>query len=160
MHHAWMNWYFETEGVSHGPVEESALVLMIRRRELPRDSMIWHPGLEEWQSFADLKPEWLIVPGIGGVAEPEPPRETRVRPAPIETPSPTPASPRATLDTGDSEAPPPPPKSRPSQVRTVLPPAPKPKPQPLPEPAAEPEPPPAPEKKGFFKKLFGGGKKG
>lgn len=59
-----MNWYFEQQGVSHGPLPEDELVLMLRRREITRDTMIWHPGLESWQEIATLKPQWLVTPSV------------------------------------------------------------------------------------------------
>lgn len=162
VHHARMNWYFEREGVSAGPVEESDLILMIRRREVPRDSMIWHPGLDEWQPIAELKPEWLVVPGInsgnGTIAKEEPPPAPKPPAAPARAPA-SDAPERAESDEGEPPAPP-----RPSQVRTILPPKGKPQPVPRAAPSAssppppEEQPPPVPEKKGFLKKLFGRGK--
>ena len=157
-----MNWYFEREGVSSGPVDEGDLILMIRRREVPRDSMIWHPGLDEWLPIAELKPEWLVVPAIGsgGVASKESSPEPKARPRPpaVLDRSPVPPETEEPVESKPSAAP------RPSQVRTILPPAAKATPQADPAPPAQAAPPtaeeprPSVEKKGFLKKLFGRGK--
>ena len=162
-----MNWFFEREGVSAGPVEESDLILMIRRREVPRDSMIWHPGLVEWQPISELKPEWLVVPGIssrnGTIAKEEPPgRKAAPKPPDVPVRAPAPAS--EVPEGGEPKEDAPPVSPRPSQVRTILPPKGKPQPLPRAVPAAPSppppmeQPPPVPEKKGFLKKLFGRGK--
>jgi hypothetical protein len=65
-----MNWYFEQQGVSHGPLPENELVLMLRRREITHETMIWHPGMERWQEIVTLKPEWLVTPSVGAAVAP------------------------------------------------------------------------------------------
>ncbi len=52
-----MNWYFAVEGHSHGPITEQKLSEMARTGEVGTDTLIWHPGLEEWEPVWKLKPE-------------------------------------------------------------------------------------------------------
>jgi hypothetical protein len=52
-----MNWYFAVEGHSHGPVTEQKLADMAREGQLGTDTLIWHPGLEEWEPVWKLRPE-------------------------------------------------------------------------------------------------------
>lgn len=53
-----MNWYFSIEGHSQGPVTEQRLAELARSGEVGTDTLIWHPGLEEWE------PVWKLKPGI------------------------------------------------------------------------------------------------
>jgi GYF domain 2 len=52
-----MNWYFSVEGHSEGPVTEQKLAELARGGEVGTDTLIWHPGLEEWEPVWKLKPE-------------------------------------------------------------------------------------------------------
>lgn len=52
-----MNWYFSVEGHSEGPVNEQKLAELARNGEVGTDTLIWHPGLEEWEPVWKLKPE-------------------------------------------------------------------------------------------------------
>jgi hypothetical protein len=54
-----MNWYFAIEGCSHGPVTEQKLAELARSGEVGADTLIWHPGLEEWEPVWKVKPEVL-----------------------------------------------------------------------------------------------------
>lgn len=58
-----MNWYFSVDGHSRGPVSEEKLAELARSGEVGTDTLIWHPGLEEWE------PVWKLKPGI--VEEPD-----------------------------------------------------------------------------------------
>lgn len=53
-----MNWYYSAEGHSRGPVNEAQLSALARTGEVTTDTLIWHPGLEEWE------PVWKLKPGI------------------------------------------------------------------------------------------------
>ena len=53
-----MNWYYSAEGHSRGPVNEVQLAELARAGEVTTDTLIWHPGLEEWE------PVWKLKPGI------------------------------------------------------------------------------------------------
>ena len=57
-----MNWYFEKDGISQGPLSEAALAAKVRAKEVPADSLIWHVGREDWQSVNELRPAWLEPP--------------------------------------------------------------------------------------------------
>ncbi len=52
-----MNWYYAIEGRSMGPVTESSLKRLARVGEINGGTLVWHPGLEEWESLARLQPE-------------------------------------------------------------------------------------------------------
>ncbi|MDB6137390.1 MAG: hypothetical protein JWO94_462 [Verrucomicrobiaceae bacterium] len=59
-----MNWYYEKEGVSQGPCPETEIVALARRHQVVATTLIWHPGLDEWDSVEKLKPEWLEQPEV------------------------------------------------------------------------------------------------
>jgi hypothetical protein len=52
-----MNWYFALDGHSHGPISEKKLEELARSGEVTTDTLIWHPGLEEWEPVWKLKAE-------------------------------------------------------------------------------------------------------
>lgn len=52
-----MNWYFAVEGHSRGPISEEKLAEMARCGDVSTDTLIWHPGLDEWEPVWKLKPE-------------------------------------------------------------------------------------------------------
>ncbi|MDB6073226.1 MAG: hypothetical protein JWO89_866 [Verrucomicrobiaceae bacterium] len=54
-----MNWYYEKEGVSHGPCPEAEIITLVRRKQVVASTLVWNPGLEEWDAVEKLKPEWL-----------------------------------------------------------------------------------------------------
>lgn len=104
-----MNWYFEIDGVSQGPISESVLALKVQTGDLPAQTLIWNPSMSEWEAAGTVKPDWLkpIVPPM--------PVTTAPKPSAVRTPT----KPLA-----------------PSKTEKVV-----------------------EEKPGFFKKLFGRGKK-
>ena len=57
-----MNWYFEEQGISRGPVEEQVLREKIDSQVLEADALIWNPSLKEWGRIGDLMPKWLTKP--------------------------------------------------------------------------------------------------
>ncbi len=54
-----MNWYFEENGVSHGPVTEQVLATRVQSKGIAPETLIWHTGLDEWKTVHQLRPEWL-----------------------------------------------------------------------------------------------------
>lgn len=54
-----MNWYFEIDGVSQGPVSESVLALKVQTGDLPSQTLIWTPSMAEWEPAGVVKPDWL-----------------------------------------------------------------------------------------------------
>jgi hypothetical protein len=51
-----MNWYYSVEGRSHGPVNQQDMLRLAKEGVLGTDTLIWHPGLEEWN------PVWKLMP--------------------------------------------------------------------------------------------------
>ncbi len=81
-----MNWYYETEGVSHGPCPEAEIIVLVRRKQVKASTLIWNPGLDEWDTVQKLKPEWLEQ------AEAPVPAEPMVRQTVPKTEGPLPSS--------------------------------------------------------------------
>jgi hypothetical protein len=79
-----MNWYFEKDGVSQGPLSEENLAAKVRNQDVPVGGLIWHTGLEEWKSVAELRPAWLqTVPAAPAPAAPAPASPAPASPAPV-----------------------------------------------------------------------------
>lgn len=146
-----MNWYFEKEGISQGPIPEAEMEAHLRNRELQPTDLVWHVGRESWDTLAVVRPEWVKglaqprpVPDATPEPEPEveasveikPRRETPVRAA---TPAPSRLKPQAPTSSPESST-----KGKK-------------------KPASEAAPAPTTEeneaKPGLFKRLFGSGKK-
>lgn len=53
-----MNWYYNNAGAAEGPMDDQGMSEMVRANKLFSDSLVWHPGLEAWQTVAVLAPEW------------------------------------------------------------------------------------------------------
>jgi hypothetical protein len=72
-HSTRMNWYFEIDGVSQGPVSESVLALKVQAGDLPSQTLIWNASLAEWEPAGVLKPEWLkpIIPTMPAASAPK-----------------------------------------------------------------------------------------
>ncbi len=51
-----MNWYYSVEGCSRGPVSQQDLFRLAKEGTVGTDTLIWHPGLEEWD------PVWKLLP--------------------------------------------------------------------------------------------------
>lgn len=60
-----MNWYINNAGAAEGPKDDAAMAELVREKKLSLDSLVWHAGLEAWQTVAQLSPSWL-----GGKAAP------------------------------------------------------------------------------------------
>ena len=65
-----MKWYFEKEGISQGPCPEAEILTLVKRQQIVAGTLIWHAGLEEWDTVEKLKPEWLKLAATLPVAEP------------------------------------------------------------------------------------------
>lgn len=83
-----MNWYVEQNGVSVGPLTEQELVVRVRSGAAEAETLIWHPGLEAWQSVQVLKPEWLRPVAVVESPKPATPTKTLVRAAARQQPEP------------------------------------------------------------------------
>ena len=76
-----MNWYFENNGISEGPVTETVLAMRIQKGEIAADALIWNPSLDEWQTVQALKPDWLIPVIVAAPVEAKaPPARPATRP--------------------------------------------------------------------------------
>lgn len=53
-----MNWYINNAGAAEGPMDENAMADLVRGKKLALDSLVWHAGLEAWQTVAQLSPSW------------------------------------------------------------------------------------------------------
>lgn len=69
-----MNWYYNNAGAAEGPMDDQAMGELVRANKLASDSLVWHAGLEAWQTVAVLAPSWWAasLPTPAG------------RPAPVE----------------------------------------------------------------------------
>jgi uncharacterized protein DUF4339 len=63
-----MNWYYNNAGAAEGPMDDQAMTELVRAQKLASDSLVWHAGLEAWQSVAVLAPSWWAasLPTPGG----------------------------------------------------------------------------------------------
>jgi len=53
-----MNWYYNNAGAAEGPMDDQAMTELVRVKKLMSDSLVWHAGLEAWQTVAALAPAW------------------------------------------------------------------------------------------------------
>ncbi len=53
-----MNWYYNNAGAAEGPMDDQAMTELVRANKLVSDSLVWHAGLEAWQTVAVLAPSW------------------------------------------------------------------------------------------------------
>jgi hypothetical protein len=98
-----MNWYFEKQGVSQGPLSEDAMIDLLQRQQMAAETRVWHPGLEEWSILGQLKPEWLKA-----VAAPaaQPALKRMQTSLPVDSTPPTPLpKPKAGIEAGAAEPP-------------------------------------------------------
>ncbi len=79
-----MNWYYAVEGRSQGPLTESSLKRLAREGVIVPETLVWHPGLESWDSLAKLRPEIVDQMGKGAQAGP-PGAKTGSVPLPLPT---------------------------------------------------------------------------
>jgi GYF domain 2 len=57
-----MNWYYEIDGISQGPLPEADLEARARAGSLAPDGLIWQMELDQWQPAAQLRPDWFKAP--------------------------------------------------------------------------------------------------
>lgn len=53
-----MNWYINNAGAAEGPKDEAAMAELVREKKLNPESLVWHAGLDAWQTVAQLAPSW------------------------------------------------------------------------------------------------------
>ena len=63
-----MNWYYAIEGHSHGPVPEEKLAALAHEGLVSTDTLVWHPGLDEWEPVWKIKPEVIGLLNNSGMA--------------------------------------------------------------------------------------------
>lgn len=54
-----MNWYINNAGAAEGPKDDAVMAGLVREKKLTPDSLVWHTGLDAWQTVAQLSPSWL-----------------------------------------------------------------------------------------------------
>ena len=143
-----MNWYFEVQGVSRGPIPEGEFADMVQRGEVPADSLVWKPGLEEWATVSEINPPWLKNP----VAVESEPKKQKASVSQQKAPPPKEAQPDEPLPVIEAAVPTEPaaPVREPARSKLKLQ-APTPAPEPLDQKG---------EKGGLLKRVFGfGGRK-
>jgi hypothetical protein len=74
-----MNWYYNNAGAAEGPMDDQAMSELVRDQKLASDSLIWHAGLEAWQTVAVLAPSWWAASLPTPAGRPAP--ETAKKPA-------------------------------------------------------------------------------
>lgn len=98
-----MKWYYEKEGVSQGPCPEDEIIALVQKKQVRAATLIWHSGLEDWDTISALKPEWLTQTPAPA-APPSPPAKQTVPktegplPAAEAAPAPKLAKPKAGLE--------------------------------------------------------------
>lgn len=60
-----MNWYINNAGAAEGPKDDAVMAGLVREEKLTPDSLVWHTGLDAWQTVAQISPLWA-----GGKVEP------------------------------------------------------------------------------------------
>ena len=55
-----MNWYINNAGAAEGPNDDAAMAALVREKKLALDSLVWHAGLDAWQTVAQLSPSWWV----------------------------------------------------------------------------------------------------
>jgi len=65
-----MNWYFEKEGISQGPVPEHDLAGRVQRGEVLGDTLVWHDGMMEWLQVGQVSPDWIKPKAPSPAAKP------------------------------------------------------------------------------------------
>lgn len=69
-------WYYEKDGVQHGPIPESELKALIERGEISRTNLAWRPGEKDWTetgTFEHLMPAFRTPPPVPPSSKGEPP---------------------------------------------------------------------------------------
>jgi uncharacterized membrane protein len=56
-----MEWYYEKNGAQQGPVTEATLKSMIADGDLAASNLVWRQGMADWQSYAAVFPEEVVV---------------------------------------------------------------------------------------------------
>jgi uncharacterized RDD family membrane protein YckC len=74
------SWYYLEAGSQAGPVEEEAILGMIRSGRLPAGAQVWRDGMSDWQPWSSI-PE-LASAAPSGVTAPSAPSAPPPRPPP------------------------------------------------------------------------------
>lgn len=65
-----LHWYYSVEGKSHGPVNEQDVFRLAREGTVITDTLIWHPGREDWEPVWKLMPQAIEHLNKRNLAEP------------------------------------------------------------------------------------------
>jgi hypothetical protein len=56
-------WHVAIHGQKQGPMEHAALIAMMRGKQVPVDSLVWTPGMQQWQP-ASAFPDFADAMGV------------------------------------------------------------------------------------------------
>jgi len=64
-----MSWFYSAGGEQKGPVEQAEFESLIATGVIRPETLVWQPGMPNWQSAADTRPDLLppALPGAGTV---------------------------------------------------------------------------------------------
>ena len=66
-----MSWFYSAGGEQKGPVEQSEFEALIATGAIRPETLVWQPGMPNWQSAADTRPD-LLPPALPGNLNPVP----------------------------------------------------------------------------------------
>ena len=50
-----MQWYYAEHGQQKGPIEEDALIALVNSGMIRNDTLVWHEGLANWQTYEAVR---------------------------------------------------------------------------------------------------------
>ncbi len=62
-----MSWFYSAGGEQKGPVEQADFESLIATGVIRPETLVWQPGMPNWQSAADTRPD-LLPPALPGVS--------------------------------------------------------------------------------------------
>lgn len=66
------SWHVEIYGQKHGPMDRDALLAMMREGQVPLESLVWTPGMPQWQPAVRF-PDFAAAMGVPMRASPNGP---------------------------------------------------------------------------------------
>jgi len=67
-----MQWYYAEQGQQKGPIEEDALVGLVNSGVVRDDTLVWHDGLPNWQTYGVVRGARMAAAAAPAAAAPEP----------------------------------------------------------------------------------------
>ena len=59
-----MDWWYAENGQQVGPVQEETFLDLVRTGRVQHSTLVWHPGLPNWQPYSTLAPELSRPPAF------------------------------------------------------------------------------------------------